>query len=253
MKSESIYRYYWFGTCLRYLQDAATGHPVHGGGRILENILSFFAYLVELNLTVTQRVAGELRAFRDELAALPQEAVLSEEQSDRLQGLIRGVRDTLEAELKGVEAFIVTPKRYDIRRLLEDVSSFFSPGVHRRLPEIARYDFAEAGKCIAFERPTAAAFHTLRATEAVLREFYLTMIRRNRITDLMWGPIVQDLRARRKTYKYDVLYGNLDNIRRSFRNPTQHPDLTYDIHEAQDLLPLCIEAVNRMVKIMPKE
>jgi hypothetical protein len=136
---------------------------------------------------------------------------------------------------------------------LENIGSLLAPGVYRKLPELARYDFAEAGKCIAFERPTAAAFHILRGTEGVLKHFYLTMIKRGRIKNLLWGPVVEDLRAHRKTQKHEVLYSNLDNIRRSFRNPTQHPDMTYDIHEVQDLLPLCIETINRMVKIMPKQ
>jgi len=39
---------------------------------------------------------------------------------------------------------------------------------------------------------------------------------------------------------------HLDHIRRSFRNPTQHPDKIYDIQEAQDLFGLCVDAVNRM-------
>jgi len=177
MKAQSIYRYYWFGTCLRYLQDAAENSSVHGEGFILDNLEIFFRYLDELNLDVTRRVAKDLWAFRDEVAALPQRATLSLEQSGRLRGLIQTVRKTLEAEIEGVEAFTVTTKRFDIKRLLGDVASLFAPGVYRQLPEIARYDFSEAGKCIAFERPTAAAFHILRGTEAVLRHFYLTMIR----------------------------------------------------------------------------
>lgn len=253
MEAKSIYGYYWFGTCLRYLQDASEGTPVHGEDLILSNAEAFFRYLKELNLAVTRRAASDLRDFQGELGELPKEAELTRQQSSRLQELMGDIRKTLEAEIQGIEAFIVTPKRYDIKRLLEDIGSLLAPGVYRKLPEIARYDFAEAGKCIAFERPTAAAFHILRATEAVLKYFYLTMIRRNRITNLMWGPIVQDLRKHRKTQKHEVLYSNLDNIRRSFRNPTQHPDMTYDIHEVQDLLPLCIETINRMVKIMPKQ
>jgi len=42
----------------------------------------------------------------------------------------------------------------------------------------------------------------------------------------------------------------LDNIRRSFRNPTQHPDKIYDIQEVQDLFGLCIDAINRMITLL---
>ena len=50
----------------------------------------------------------------------------------------------------------------------------------------------------------------------------------------MWGPMVDSLR-KRKTRVSKPLLDNLDNIRYSFRNPTQHPEKTYDIEEVQDL------------------
>ena len=46
----------------------------------------------------------------------------------------------------------------------------------------------------------------------------------------------------------DELLENLDLIRRSFRNPTAHPEKSYDIDEAQDLFGLCIDVVNRMAR-----
>jgi hypothetical protein len=63
--------------------------------------------------------------------------------------------------------------------------------------------------------------------------------------------MVEHLRKRRATLTRPLL-DNLDNIRHSFRNPTQHPDKIYDIQEVQDLFGLCIDAVNRMVKILSK-
>lgn len=66
----------------------------------------------------------------------------------------------------------------------------------------------------------------------------------------MWGPIVQDLRNKTKTRKHIALNNHLDNIRVSFRNPTQHPEALYDIHEVQDLLSVCIDVNNRMFKVI---
>ena len=50
MIRRSIYRYYWFGTCVRYLQDAPVGHTVLTAkpGGIRNNINAFFKYLDEL-------------------------------------------------------------------------------------------------------------------------------------------------------------------------------------------------------------
>ena len=254
MKSRSLYPYFYFGTCVRYLQDADGGRKIHGYGLTLENLDFFFESLEGLNLQVTRRAAAELKNLRDELAQADEEAELSAEQARKLVSAINDVRNTLEAELQGFNIYVVTPKRIDMARLLTNVENLFAPKVFDKLPDIARFDLSEAGKCIAFERPTAAAFHLMRATEAVLREFYCQHVRRNRV-DTMWGPIVQDLRKKKKflsSPEYSVLLNNLDNIRHSFRNPTQHPDKIYDIQEVQDLWGLCVEVINRMSKDLPE-
>lgn len=63
----------------------------------------------------------------------------------------------------------------------------------------------------------------------------------------MWGPMVTHLKKRKaKPIPPATLLNNLDNIRVSFRNPTQHPEKIYDIQEVQDLFGLCVDVVNRM-------
>lgn len=248
MNRQPIYRFYFFGTCERFLQDAHENMSMDPNDGIPGNIRSFFGYLDELGLAVTRRVARpRLTAF---LQSIEGQAALSAQKAAELQRIMAEIRTTLDAELEGVEAYTPTPKRLDLRHLLETIGSLFAPTTYDVLPEIARYDFAEAGKCIAFERPTAAAFHILRGTESTLRFYYEQMIRQNRIPSRMWGPIVQDLRLRPRTREYDVLNNHLDNIRNSFRNPTQHPEATYDIHEVQDLWSVCVDVVNRMIRTL---
>ena len=99
---------------------------------------------------------------------------------------------------------------------------------------------------LAFELPTAAAFHFLRGTEEALRDFYLKSVKRDRIKEpRMWGPIVSHLRTRKKPPPA-LLLDNLDSLRSNFRNPTQHPEKVFDLDEAQDLLALAIDSINRM-------
>jgi len=251
MEKKSIQEYVFFGTAVRYLQDASAGVSIWQKGFILDNINSCLANLDSLGLTVTKIASYKLVAFRDELSAIKDKnAVLSSEQASKLGTICNELRSTLEAELETHEAFIVTAKRFDTNKLINDIGLLMSPNVFEFLPEITQYDMSEAGKCIAFERPTAAAFHLVRGTEAVLRTFYCSLIHSKRVTPLLWGNMTQDLRTRLKTKKYTTLYNNLDNIRHSYRNPTQHPDAIYDIHEVQDLLPLCFEVINRMIKLL---
>ena len=251
MQKKSIDGYFFFGTCFRYLQDVKSGRVIFGDGLVLANIDRLLNILDELGLTITSIAATHLAQFKRELEKITDKSsVLSRQQATELTTICGTLRSTLEAELQTLEAFVVTPKRFDVDKLLNDVGSLMSPRVFSALPEITQYDFTEAGKCIAFERPTAAAFHLLRGTETVLRHFYLTLIRTKRVSPLLWGDMVGDLRIRKKTSKHTTLYNNLDNIRHSYRNPTQHPDAIYDIHESQDLLPLCFEVITRMTKII---
>jgi len=248
MKQRAIAHYIDFGTVLRYLQDVEEGSPIHGVGYVVDNIDRFFRDLKLFELPVTERASPELKALGEEFKERPADDVLTSEDRTRLQGIVEAIRGTLFAESGGNFAFIVTDKRLDVAKLLGDVASLMGEEVFGKLPDIAQYDFIEGGKCIAFERPTGAAFHILRGTEDVLRHFYCSVVRRRRVDPLLWGLMVTSLRARRRRPPSAALLDNLDNIRRSFRNPTQHPDKIYDIDEVQDLFGLCVEAVNRMVK-----
>ncbi|MCH7723510.1 MAG: hypothetical protein IIC76_09320 [Bacteroidetes bacterium] len=249
MIKRSIELYYFFGTQMRYLQDSLEGTNFPGENYVQENIERFLSNIGKLGLEVTQRASRELKKFLEK-AFESDTQQLDADQARELSKLMSEIRLTLDAEIEGVYSYVTTPKRLDIDKLLDDVSALFSPGTYESFPDIAKYDFNEAGKCIAFERPTAAAFHILRATEANLRHYYKNMIRHKRISSEMWGPIVHDLRARNKTKKFTTLNNHMDNIRLSFRNPTQHPEATYDIHEVQDLLSVCIDANNRMFKVL---
>jgi hypothetical protein len=245
-----IQRYFWFGTVVRYLQDVIVGTPIHGDGFILGNLTEFFKKLDELNLRVTKRASYKVAQLRDDLSALPDDSKLTPEHARNLSIAMTELRETLNAELTGMEAFIISPKRIDTEKLEKDLPSLFAPSVFIALPDMAKYDFTEAAKCIIFEVPTAAGFHLMRATECVLRDFYCHFIKRDRCHPLLWGPMVQGLQSHRIAKRHDVILRNLDNIRLSFRNPTQHPDKIYDIHEVQDLWGLSVDVVNRMIRVI---
>ncbi len=254
MRINSVYPYFNFGTSLRFLQDVKEGYLVHGEGHVKDVLDRFFSYLSELNLQVTLRASVDLRKIQVTLIQTAADGRLTVEQANTLSSAIAQIRHTLEAELMGFEVFILTPKRIDVKKLLSNIPDLFAPRTFNKLPDVARYDLIEAGTCIAYECPTAAAFHLMRAAEAVLRKFYFVHVQRNRTAQL-WGPIVQDLQNKRKfrgNAEYSALFANLDNIRLSYRNPTQHPEKIYDIQEVQDLWGLCVDVINRMSRDFPE-
>jgi len=247
MKSTNIWKYIWVGTCLRFLQDQKKGWKFHGDSYALGNINSFLEHLNNLGLHVTRRASYELETLRDEMSQQPVDYLLTESDAERICKLADEIRLTFQAETQGVFTYVVTDKRLDINKLLNHADKLFSLSIYDACPEIARYDFNEAGKCIAFERPTAAAFHILRGTESVLRYYYKRYIRPAQ-AGLTWGQMTHALKNKSTGKKPEKLITNhLDHIREGFRNPTQHPDKIYSIDEVQDLFGLCIDVVNRMI------
>ncbi len=118
MKSNSVYPYFWFGTSIRYLQDAKLGLGIHGDGKILFNIDRVFSNLEELDLQVTLRASYNLSEFRKELASTDADTQLNENQAEKLSSLVRDLRKTLEAEIDGFNVFVLMPKRIDVTKLM---------------------------------------------------------------------------------------------------------------------------------------
>jgi hypothetical protein len=248
VQETDIQKYFAFGYDYYILRFVSENRSVHGQhSSLVWFIDEFFSWLSVLNLPVTETAAQELRLLRDELEKLPKKATVGQELANKVKIACDKLDATLDAELKLRSAFVVTPKRLSQDHLLRSPGDLFAPNVFQKLPILARFDFTEAGKCIAFGLPTAAAFHIMRATEGVLRFYYCSIVKRNRVKHLLWNDIVQHLR-RRHHPPPKALTDNLDNLRVNFRNPTQHPEARYDIDEAQDLFFISIDVVNRMIK-----
>jgi hypothetical protein len=250
MQALSMQKYVVLGAQLWHLRYVAPRVPVHeqdGESGLLVMIEQCREQVRELGLHVTERAADKIWEVQAELAELPPGARLTSEQAARLTRIAPHVWHTFTAETAGKVAYIASDKRYDVNRLLENVADLMAPSAFDRLPAMAKVDLQEAGICIAFQRPTAAAFHLMRAAEATLRHYYRSVVRRGRIAEpWLWAALVAHLR-RRKTHAPPVeLLDQLDAMRRNFRNPTQHPDKVDDIDEAQDLFAATIELVNRL-------
>jgi hypothetical protein len=246
MHKRPVGEYVTLGQMERFLTDCNPGQDVHGSGWVLDNLEGLHALLPEYGFVVSARAAADvLSDVLADLQASPPDAKLTVAQAQALNESMLKFRTTLTAEAGGMVAYIATDKRYPVQSLLENMAALFPPGGFDELPEITRHDLAEAGKAIAYELPTAAAFHLLRATEEALRVFYRSWVRSKRIKVENWGAMTSDMRKRR-TKPPEALLNHLDHIRQNFRNPTDHPEKIYDIEEVQDLLGLCCDAIRRL-------
>lgn len=248
MYEEKIYEYFAFGFNYSNFKEGLLGANIHGDeDSLLGTIEQFFKDLQHLNLQVTQMAASDLRDIQDSIKNLPEDTKVDAITASKVKNALVKLDATLDAELQLKSAYVVTSKRFPLEYLLITPSALFATNVFNKLPELSKYDFSEACKCVAFNLPTAAAFHLMRGTEGVLRFYYSSIIKRNKLKRLMWGDIVNDLRKRRNPPSKTLL-DSLDNIRVNFRNPTQHPEAKYDLDEVQDLLSLSIEVTNRLIR-----
>lgn len=245
MRETNIYMYYAFGYNYHLLYKEPGNRLVHGDGDSLVSMIDgFFDKLDELDLQVTRKAAYELREVRKRLDDIEEEAV-TEELASEVSEACGKLDVTLDSELKLRKAYTVTPRRFSTENLLDEPLNLLGTESKARLPDIAIFDFSAACKAVAFGLATASVFHLMRCVESMLREYYCSIVKRNRVKNLLWNPMVEHLRKRQDSPPKTVL-DHLDNIRANVRNPTQHPDARYELEEAQDLLSVSVDALNRM-------
>lgn len=139
------------------------------------------------------------------------------------------------AELQALPIFLVPPRgAFDNNYLIERGDTLFPESLLMIAPE-AELDVLQAGRCIAFNLPTAAGFHMHRANEAVLRLYFdMVMGAGHRASNATMGSMLAKMK---KEKKGDAnIIAALDAIRQFHRNPLMHPEHTLsDIDEAISL------------------
>jgi hypothetical protein len=247
MRKTEIFRYYAFGYNYYILRNSSSGMLVHGNDSLENSIKEFLEYLTELELRVTQNAAESLEEIQQKIKNLPADAKVDAALAKEIEAACDKLDTTLDSELQLRNAYIVTPKRFEIQILLENPINLLNDDAKTVLPHICKFDFASACNCIAFGLATSAAFHLMRCVEGMLRHYYCSIVKHGQVDPLLWHPIIEHLRKRRNAPPKPLL-DHLDNIRGNFRNPTQHPEARYDLDEVQDLLAVVIDSLNKMVK-----
>lgn len=152
----------------------------------------------------------------------------------------------LQGELSIQNAYLIRPKRaYDIDLLIEDAARIFSDEVRRSLAPIERYDIAQAGKCLAFEVPTAALFHIFRAADSVLRRYYKSVTGTEPKPKMRnWGTYIKNLR---KAAADERIVCALEQMKDLHRNPVIHPEAESTIEEALSYVGIAESVISAMV------
>ena len=159
-------------------------------------------------------------------------------------------REVLMAELHTLPAFLVVEKgAFDTNSLIENGHKLFPLSILDKCPE-AETDMTEAGKALAFELPTASAFHAFRVTEIVLRRYW------DCVSDGQPRPKREAIGNYAKILEDNGLgdpkvIETLKQLANLHRNPIIHPEVTLSVEGAIETLGIARSAISAMLRDMP--
>jgi len=159
----------------------------------------------------------------------------------------------LKAELNGWDAFFVSQKgAYSTTDLIGRAESLLPSESARQLlsPE-ALEDIRQAGRCLAFNLGTAAAFHIVRCTETFIWKYYEMIVGHlPPIKMRNWGAYIRNLNA-----CPDVdpkVIGWMTQIKDQYRNPVLHPNESVSPDDALEFLNACISLMMCIARKLEK-
>jgi hypothetical protein len=164
-------------------------------------------------------------------------------------GPIRTDLDTfqiaLSEELKLLPLFSVEEKgNLSTGRLVESASTGYAPRALSLLNDFMKQEIDEAGRCLAFGRPTACGFHILRAVEIGLKGYVLAATGAlPKLNNRNWGEyIIQMSNAGASPSLIDFL-----KILKAKRNPLMHPMDNLEQEDAIGIFCICQNAIETLI------
>jgi hypothetical protein len=170
-------------------------------------------------------------------------------QFNTLKQSAKDFETVLANELTGLPIYYVSPKGiFSIDDLIYHADSHLPQAVFTALPEKAHRDICDSGRCLAFEIPTASAFHMWRALETVMDTYYEALtgqtFEQARVVR-NWGKYIEALEAAGAEERITKF---LDHIRAEYRNPISHPTDTLEPDEAFSLFGAGLSAITQAMK-----
>jgi hypothetical protein len=167
---------------------------------------------------------------------------LKSARSSRITTSLQTFETVFAAELLQLDTYFVSQKGiYSTRDLIEHADRILPQDILSELPDAARKDIRDAGRCLAFDLPTAAAFHILRALETVILKYYSIVTNHEvKMKTRNWGAYIKMLEKTKADKKIVAL---LDQIREMHRNPIMHPEVTLSMNEAECLFAIAQSAI----------
>lgn len=250
MDSVNLWGFYAIGGSVRRINELTASTRMADAHIILteaEFALNYLLYNEDMPSLAPCRAAGNALwiAITDAIKkATESPDLLLGESFTRLRDALHSFEIILRNTLASVPAYHVSPKGIlSTEKLVNNAEEMFNASVLSHLSEVALADVKAAGRCLAFNLPTSAGFHIIRALEAVVVD-YIVRKTGSRPSKRSLGDYVESLR--REKASDDVIFV-IDQIRRLYRNPLMHPEDVLGAEDAMDLFLLCRSAINATI------
>jgi len=147
-----------------------------------------------------------------------------------------------EHESRDIDVYAVTPKGiYSTPALIERAENALPADIKSRLSVETVYDIQQAGRCLAFNIPTAAGFHILKAVESMIREYHVKLTGKQiAAKSRNWGAYIRDLNTHGADTRVTTY---LSHIKDFYRNPIVHPEVTLTSEQALSLFSAAVSAI----------
>lgn len=273
MNRVNQYLFYEFGVALSALKSFS------GGEDLINFALEFWSsqgaitkFIVEtkdMPLVLSRQAARNLRDLLaktlDETKKpndegkheLDFEATLPKSKVDEIQRKLLEFETVFSMEAQNLDIYSVTQKAgYKTDTLVQRGEEVIPKEIRAYMAEYAQKELHEAGRCLAFNLPTAAGFHMMRSLESSLHDYWdVVSGGKTRPTlpngnDAPMGVYITDVEKEKADAK---VVGVLRQIKDLHRNPLMHPDAVLSMTEAMVLLGVVSSALMAMVEDMKKK
>lgn len=258
MQRLSLIKFFWAGQSFLRPKEVPEGMPAILAHIPLSGVArwmsAFFEETLGMAIPETRRAGQALWNYAEALsneylqAALEQrEMPVSLAVNIKLTRLIEEFLHEFEIECRGLNIFSLSNiGTHSTSKLLGNAHANLPTDTVARLSSAVIADIDEAGRCLAFDRPTAAGFHILRAVEPLIVQYL------NKLSGVVsppsrsrsWGAYANALRSSRLSATVDLkIVGMIDHIREFYRNPIMHPEETLTSEQALSLFHTCLSAI----------
>lgn len=175
---------------------------------------------------------------------------LSPDEYALLHAYLEEFESEFERECRQLDVFTVTQKGLlNPRLLIEKAEKQFPENLIKVMPQQTIEDLRQSGRCLAFEAPTACAFHACRGTEALMLRYYEVLAGKKwSLKEKNWGAYNRELI---KLGAPKSITNRLDELRKD-RNSYAHPNETVAPEDAPIVFTLCHTVMLLMAKEIEK-